>query len=139
MPSLYDTNTLRAIEARELARLAPLALMQRAAAALTDALTDLARARPARSPILSLIGPGNNGADALLASLELRRRGFDVRAVLMSPGMPSAADARAAHARAHSGGLPMSDTLSAQALDGALVIDGLFGIGLSRQIGRAHV
>ena len=138
MPSLYDTNTLRAIEARELARLAPLALMQRAAATLTDTLTDLARARPARSPILSLIGPGNNGADALLASLELRRRGFDVRAVLLSPGMPSAADARAAHARAHSGGLPMSDTLPAQALDGALVIDGLFGIGLSRPIeGRA--
>jgi hydroxyethylthiazole kinase-like uncharacterized protein yjeF len=134
MPALYDTPTLRAAEARDLAALGPLALMRRAARALSDAVTELSRSGPPRAPILALVGPGNNGADALLATLELRMRGFDARALLLSTVEPQAGDARAAHAMAKHAGVPLGDTLTGQELAGALVIDGLFGIGLRRPL-----
>ncbi len=134
MPALYDTPTLRAAEERELAALEPLALMRRAAHALSDAVAEIARSRPSRAPILALVGPGNNGADALLACLELRKRGFDASAVLLSAATPEQADARAAHASVLNGAVPLHETLSGRDLTGALVIDGLFGIGLRRPV-----
>jgi len=134
MPSLYDTAALRTAEARELARLEPLALMRRAARALSDVAAEIARGRPPRSPIIALVGPGNNGADALLAAADLRDRGFAVQALPLTRQPPGSRDAREAWSLAESRGLPIIERLTPELAGSALVIDGLFGIGLSRPI-----
>lgn len=57
------------------------ALMQRAARGLADALDDLA----AGELVLVLVGPGNNGGDALFAAAHLLDRGVRVDLCLLDP------------------------------------------------------
>ena len=106
-------------------------LMQRASAALAGACLDLLRlqrgsVRGAR--VVALVGPGNNGGDALWALSRLAGRG--VRAVVVGePGRmhrEGAAAARAAGARV----LDWRDTAVADELRSAdLALDGIVGIG----------
>jgi hydroxyethylthiazole kinase-like uncharacterized protein yjeF len=98
-------------------------LMERAGQAVTDAV--VARFRP--QPALVLCGPGNNGGDGYVVARLLKQRGWPVE--VRALGEPVTQDAQAMSARwdgptqALNGGL-----------DGALVIDALFGAGLSRPL-----
>lgn len=82
--------------------------------------------------VLALAGPGNNGGDALTAAAHLLAWGFPVQVVLPSgpDGLP--ADARRAHAAWREAGGMERATLPGD--PPALVIDGLFGIGLNRPL-----
>lgn len=133
MPLLYSTDQIRRAEQREQARLEPLTLMYRAAHAISDACASAARKLPQHAPIVALVGPGNNGGDALLAAIDLRRRGFNAQALLLR-AEASAPDAAAALAAARAANLPFLDSFPASTISPALFIDGLFGIGLSRPI-----
>ena len=73
---LLLTARLRDHEAQAIAAHRPGELMARAAAAVARSARGLARALPRGSPILTLIGPGNNGGDALLATRLLRDVGL---------------------------------------------------------------
>lgn len=78
-----------------------------------------------------LVGPGHNGGDALVVARELHLQGYGVRC--WQP-LPKLKDLTADHARyAASLGIPFSDQVdSVTACD--LVVDGLFGFGLTRQV-----
>ena len=138
MPSLYTTAQIRRAELRAQAGLEPLALMYRAAHAISDACAAEARALLSNAPIVALVGPGSNGGDALLAAIHLRGRGFNAQALLLQPEAGGSPDAAAALAAARKADLPFLSSFPGDSGGQALFIDGLFGIGLARPIeGRA--
>ena len=133
---LLRSPAIRAIEARGLAATPPGTLMARAARALADACGQWLRQLPARTPVLALAGPGNNGGDALLAALELADRGWRIHGLALSATVPEAADARAVWHRWAQAGHPLHppEALESLLAERPLVIDGLFGIGLDRPL-----
>lgn len=103
------------------------ALMEAAGAAVAQAV--ISRWSP--RPVAILCGPGNNGGDGFVAARHLQDAGWPVRLGLL--GAPDALSGDAAHhARLWARAIePMSPAL----LEGAgLVIDALFGAGISRPL-----
>ncbi len=131
---------IRDIEARGLAATSPGELMSRAATALAQVCARHLRQLPAGTPVLALVGPGNNGGDALCATAWLHTRGWSVQAIALKAGPPAADDAQRAWARWNALGHPwltpdqLEPWLKARQGATALVIDGLFGIGLQRPL-----
>ena len=133
MITACGVDTVRALEEHAMAALAdPGELMQRAAAGLAAVLMSEARRRTGRvygSRILILVGPGNNGGDALFAGARLAGRGASVRAVrcLGEPHPAGLAALRAAGGRL----VELADLLAGDDLvDGTdVVVDGVLGIG----------
>lgn len=83
-------------------------------------------------PTLVLAGPGNNGGDAYVVAEKLRRAGWPVAVAALTP--VAALQGDAAWAAALFKGRVVGASGAAD-LDGAtLVIDGLFGAGLSRPL-----
>ena len=127
---------IRAVERDALARLPAGTLMARAARAVADEADRILRRLPPATPTSAIAGPGANGADALLAALELGERGYRVGAHALSATIPADRDSAEVHRRwrgRHGDPAP----LEALVVDGrtpALVIDGLFGIGLARPV-----
>jgi hydroxyethylthiazole kinase-like uncharacterized protein yjeF len=121
MRRAHTVEQVRAAEGELLARLPEGALMQQAAAGLAYAVIDLLDGGYGRRVVL-LVGPGDNGGDALYAGALLARRGAAVEAWLLAD-------------RAHEAGL--------RALRGAggrvtephaghradVAVDGIVGIG----------
>ncbi|MDQ4062089.1 MAG: NAD(P)H-hydrate epimerase, partial [Pseudomonadota bacterium] len=99
-------------------------------AGLAVARTVAAR-HPAARRITILCGPGNNGGDGFVAARRLADEGRDVRVGLL--GVPEALQGDAATAAAGWRGAvqPLSDLRFG---DADLIIDALFGAGLSRPI-----
>ena len=122
---ILTSNAMRAAEAACVEAGTSLAeLMERAGAAVADTAWRMA----AGTPILILCGPGNNGGDGYVAARRLAERGANVRvAALATPTTDLARAARAVW------------TGPVEVLDGAVapapvVVDALFGIGLSRPL-----
>ena len=106
-------------------------LMERAGQAVADAARRLATDTGA--PILVAVGPGNNGGDGWVAAESLRA-GFSRVTVLDTAGTPpKAPEARAAQARFLAGGGEVVREWPT-GLRPALVVDGLLGIGLARDV-----
>jgi hydroxyethylthiazole kinase-like uncharacterized protein yjeF len=121
MRSAHTVAQVREAEAALMARLPDGSLMQRAASGLAVAIADLlGRVYGAR--VLLLVGPGDNGGDALYAGALLSRRGTRVEAVLLAD---RAHEAGVAALRA-AGGRVVAVT-EARAPD--VVVDGILGIG----------
>lgn len=163
---LFRVASIRAAETRLQQGLAPAELMGRAAAAVADEAGRWLRCLAPRAEVALLVGPGNNGGDALLAGLILEQRGYRVRAWgvdALIDGQPRAVDAALARERWQPRPIaPLSSfaaTFEAVGISDAegsrhsgdakaprqgarrdpladlLVIDGLFGIGLTRPLG----
>ena len=117
----------RAADAAAVAAGTPLAeLMERAGVAVAAAIA--ARWTPRRVAVLC--GPGDNGGDGFVAARLLRERGWPVTVVAVKGAGRS--DAAAQAAESWSGGVA---PLASEAVDGAaLVVDALFGAGLSRPV-----
>lgn len=77
-----------------------------------------------------LCGPGNNGGDGFVAARRLAERGYQIAVGLLGNPEKLPADAAAAHARWREPVAPLSEAL----LDADVLIDGIFGAGLSRPI-----
>ncbi|MEV8530302.1 NAD(P)H-hydrate dehydratase [Streptomyces sp. NPDC051211] len=121
MRTAYSVETVRAAERELMARLPDGALMQRAAAGLA-AVCAKRLGRVSGSRVVLLVGPGDNGGDALYAGARLARRGAGVWAVPMDPE------------RMHPGGLAALRRAGGRIADRIpdrvdLVLDGLLGIG----------
>jgi hydroxyethylthiazole kinase-like uncharacterized protein yjeF len=133
---LYSPGILRDVERTAAAKLPPHTLMARAGAAVADWLYGRlpALATAGRQPVLLLAGPGNNGGDAYIAARELHRRGVLVDVWQLAP--PTADDARWALADALAAGVPVrhAPDIWPQPSTYAWIVDGLFGIGLSRPL-----
>ena len=106
-------------------------LMEKAGAAAAELAGTLASESGA--PVLVLAGPGNNGGDALVAARLLTAQGFRVAVVSRADPAHLPPDAaRAWSAWRESGGAIQPDFPSSQRY--SLVIDGLFGVGLTRDV-----
>ena len=157
---VLDLATIRRLEGRWLDETEPGELMACAGAAVARVAMAMWKNLPAHAPVILLVGPGNNGGDALVAGRILRRAGLAVWAAGM-PGLdtmpPEAEDARAAWEAWQADGQvihgfeqvadwlwPDGDAPDEDASAGddgdvplaepALIIDGLFGIGLARPL-----
>jgi hydroxyethylthiazole kinase-like uncharacterized protein yjeF len=132
---LYSVAQIRAIEQAAHAGLPPGTLMRRAGAAASSRALELIKGQPAGSaPVLVLVlaGPGNNGGDALEVAANLSDAGCAVEVVHLAGSAPSP-ETQAALERARAAGLRFIDAVPAEA-QYALVVDGLFGIGLARPL-----
>lgn len=121
---VLDVDELRALEARH----ADQPLMERAGLAAAECARRMLGDRG--GPVVVLAGPGNNGGDAFVVARHLREWFHDVETV--APGDPGALPhaARLAHdAYVIAGGVVTTTMPRAQP---ALIVDGLFGIGLRR-------
>ena len=156
---VLDLATIRRLEGRWLDETAPGELMACAGAAVARVAMAMWKNLPAHAPVILLVGPGNNGGDALVAGRILRRAGLAVWAAGM-PGLdtmpPEAEDACAAWEAWRADGQVIhgfeqvadwlwpdgdapddeqdDDDGDVPPAEPALIIDGLFGIGLARPL-----
>ncbi|MEZ5333358.1 MAG: NAD(P)H-hydrate dehydratase [Thermoanaerobaculia bacterium] len=113
-------------------------LMENAALGVVEALEDEA---PGAGSALLLCGPGNNGGDGLAVGRHLAIRGWQVEIFLFAPAPPSG-DAAMQLDVVRRMGLPVRSLDGPEAVRAALasgresdvVVDALFGTGLSRPL-----
>ncbi len=128
---ILPTSVLRKIEQDALGRRPPAPLMERAGLAAAELARTLAG--DSGKPVLILAGPGNNGGDALVVARHLKQWWFRVVVVCTGDPQRYTGDAAAAwQAWQQAGGASSPHMPPAQ--DWALIVDGLFGIGLQRAI-----
>lgn len=109
-----------------------LTLMENAGRAVAEAAS---RMVPAGSRIVALCGPGNNGGDGFVAARHLVQRGFDVVIAALADRTAWRGDA-AAMLALWNGKFEDAGRLH---FDGAsLIVDALFGAGLTRDIDGAY-
>ena len=121
--SAHTVEQVRAAEAALMATMPEGALMQRAAAGLATAIADFLGGVYGRRVVL-LVGPGDNGGDALHAGARLARRGASVEAWLLADRVH---EGGLAALRRAGGRVTAPRPLRAGAAD--VVVDGVFGIG----------
>ena len=132
MPRPYPTELLtpaemvRADAAALVAGMRTETLMEAAGRAVARAIR--ARFRPCRTLVLA--GPGNNGGDGYVAARYLEQAGWPVSVAALAPPSPGTAAAAAA-ARWHG---PMAAFNEAEVARATLVVDALFGAGLTRPL-----
>jgi hydroxyethylthiazole kinase-like uncharacterized protein yjeF len=132
---IYRTSDIRRIEEMAAARPDPPALMEMAGLAAAEIARDLLAARA--GPVLVFAGPGNNGGDALVVARHLKHWWFDVSVVFTGDAAKLSGGARhALQAWRDSGGAVLDAPPHARRW--ALVIDGLFGIGLTRDLSERY-
>ena len=124
---LYRAADLRSIERAA----ANQPLMQRAGLAAADLASALCGDQGAA--ILILAGPGNNGGDAFEAACHLRQRFYEVSVVFIGDAQKLPTDAAAAYLRFLGAGGSTLNSIPKNAR-WSLIIDGLFGIGLQRDV-----
>ncbi|MBV8473368.1 MAG: NAD(P)H-hydrate dehydratase [Hyphomicrobiales bacterium] len=107
---------------------AGIALMERAGAAVAD---EAARIAPSRGRIAILCGPGGNGGDGFIAARLLMSRGYSVSLALLGEQSALRGDAALAAAR-YDGEVARAENFRFD--DADVVIDAIFGAGLSREI-----
>ena len=111
--------------------------MQVAGRAAAQWIRELTGDRP--DPILVLVGPGNNGGDALVCASELRSLGYACICVGLPATNRTPADARAAHqAFLAAGGILRPDIPESTQYRFSLIVDGLFGIGLNQPLAAPY-
>lgn len=134
MNPLYSIAEIRAIEQCAAQQLPPGTLMQCAGHAAAKAALDLLKSRPgpANAKVLLLVGPGNNGGDALEAALYLVQAGVQVSVWQVCTVSHASPERQHALKRAENSAIKFIDTALKE--NWSLVIDGLFGIGLQRPL-----
>lgn len=132
--ALYRITQIRAIEQAGIASLPPYTLMQRAGAAVAAAAVSMLADDVYEKRILIIAGPGNNGGDGCEAASVLAQHGAKIFIHIkpssgsLSPDSVSAFE----HAVENKCELIELEEIDFSSYD--LVIDALFGIGLSQPI-----
>ncbi|WP_103122506.1 NAD(P)H-hydrate dehydratase [Methylopila sp. Yamaguchi] len=103
-------------------------LMEAAGRAVADAALDL---WPLARRVIVMAGPGNNGGDGYVAARLLAARGLEVAIAAFVPRGRLTGDAAAAAARWQGPVVPLDE---AEFSDADIVVDALFGAGLSRAL-----
>ncbi len=129
---LSVAEMMRADRLAEAGGVPSLALMEAAGGAVADAAGQMV---PAGARIAVLCGPGNNGGDGFVAARILKALGYRVTVAALADRGTWTGDAAVMLSRWHgdlvsAAGLPLKDF--------DLVIDALFGAGLSRDLDGAY-
>ena len=141
--ALFSVAQICTVERAAQARLLPHVLMQRASEAAAQAALRLLSAPGGQflckdAPVLVATGPGNNGGDAFECAAHLARHGCAVTILAPVSADDPNADYAQAEALAHACSIVFADIQTLHRLGRrrwALVVDGLFGIGLTRPLG----
>jgi ADP-dependent NAD(P)H-hydrate dehydratase / NAD(P)H-hydrate epimerase len=128
---VYLTADVRAIEAAVAAAATPKLLMERAGLAAAELARDVCGGNG--KPVLVLAGPGNNGGDAFVLARHLKQWYFKVAVVYAGDEKKLPADAANALRAWRAAGGTIADVLP-PAQNWGLVVDGVFGIGLEREV-----
>ncbi len=144
MTHLLTSAQMRAIEqaAIESGEVTGLELMERAGTGVVDAILatwpDLSE-RPAHAVVLC--GPGNNGGDGYVIARLLQARGWKVEVMALADPTTLPPDARHNHDLWTELGpvVPLESGAASQGVRPDLLVDALFGTGLSRAIPEAAV
>ncbi|MGF6569281.1 hydroxyethylthiazole kinase-like uncharacterized protein yjeF [Paraburkholderia sp. GAS333] len=133
---LLTLTDLRIAESQAQAALPPHTLMgragQSAASFLHEQITRDTSVEKSKQRVWLIAGPGNNGGDALILAAELHRAGIAVELCMPVDVKPD--DARWALDTARAAGVPITPEPPAT-LDGfRWLVDGMFGIGLTRPL-----
>lgn len=132
---VYRNHDIRSVEQATAALSPAPKLMERAGLAAAELATQLLGNG---STVLVLAGPGNNGGDALVAARHLKQRWYQVTMVLAGDPARMPPDALAAlQAWQDAGGTTLETIPSGARWD--LIIDGLFGIGLERDLSGKYL
>jgi len=110
-------------------------LMERAGLAAARLARELLAGK---TSVLVIAGPGNNGGDALVAALHLKAGWFKVTVVFIGEAAKLPADAANALRAWREAGGELLDAIPANG-KWDLVIDGLFGIGLARELSGRYL
>lgn len=123
--AILTTAQTRAAEGEAVAAGATIAvLMERAGAGVAETALRMGSKRP----VLILAGPGNNGGDGYVAARLLAEQGVEVRIAALAPPK---SDAAISAAKRWSGTV---ETLSSDTQAASVVVDALFGTGLTRSL-----
>ena len=132
--TILTADELQNLEMRAANQLGADTLMKRAGAAAAELIMKrLEAAGVEQRRVTLLVGPGNNGGDALACACELREKGAVVNVVLPGGRRPTSALALAQLERwTQAGGTTYDDPYMTEKAD--CVVDGLFGTGLAKPI-----
>ena len=132
--TILTADELQNLEMRAANPLGADTLMKRAGAAAAELIMKrLEDAGVEQRRVTLLVGPGNNGGDALACACELREKGAVVNVVLPGGRRPTSALALAQLERwTQAGGTTYDDPYMTEKAD--CVVDGLFGTGLAKPI-----
>lgn len=132
--TILTADELQNLEMRAANQLGADTLMKRAGAAAAELIMKrLEDAGIEQRRVTLLVGPGNNGGDALACACELREKGAVVNVVLPGGRRPTSALALAQLERwTQAGGTTYDDPYMTEKAD--CVVDGLFGTGLAKPI-----
>lgn len=132
--TILTADELQNLEMRAANQLGADTLMKRAGAAAAELIMKrLEDAGVEQRRVTLLVGPGNNGGDALACACELREKGAVVNVVLPGGRRPTSALALAQFERwTQAGGTTYDDPYMTEKAD--CVVDGLFGTGLAKPI-----
>ena len=132
--TILTADELQNLEMRAANQLGADTLMKRAGAAAAELIMKrLEDAGVEQRRVTLLVGPGNNGGDALACACELREKGAVVNVVLPGGHRPTSALALAQLERwTQAGGTTYDDPYMTEKAD--CVVDGLFGTGLAKPI-----
>ena len=132
--TILTADELQNLEMRAANQLGADTLMKRAGAAAAELIMKrLEDAGVEQRRVTLLVGPGNNGGDALACACELREKGAVVNVVLPGGRRPTSALALAQLERwTQAGGMTYDDPYMTEKAD--CVVDGLFGTGLAKPI-----
>ena len=132
--TILTADELQNLEMRAANQLGADTLMKRAGAAAAELIMKrLEDAGVEQRRVTLLVGPGNNGGDALACACELREKGAVVNVVLPGGRRPTSSLALAQLERwTQAGGTTYDDPYMTEKAD--CVVDGLFGTGLAKPI-----
>lgn len=132
---VYAASDVRAIESAVAAALAPPPLMERAGLAAAHFARELAGGNG--KPVLVVAGPGNNGGDAFVVARHLKKWWFKVQVAFAGDQGKLSSDAsEALQAWRATGGEILPEPPATGRW--GLVVDGIFGIGLEREVGGRY-
>ncbi len=130
--TLSTVAEIRALESAYASAHPNVSLMQKAGEAIAKhAVAILKKNKSSKKNVLLLVGPGNNGGDAWVAAVALQQAKCNVTVLALGEQQqtePAATKANALFAK--SGGEVIKSWPKKHAFD--LVIDGLFGIGITK-------
>ena len=133
--ALYRIAEIRQIEAAAKATIAPGSLMLAAGSAAADFAKSIICSPDGK--ILVLAGPGDNGGDALVAAQLLSAAGLNVTVLLCVANSPYSTDTQQNLQAAKASSITFIDIehfLNDEQKHWGLIIDGIFGIGLTRPV-----